>query len=195
MAASFVTFGINLEVSLRMLRLSVIFLWDTNAIHSLLSARVGLSSQATKHSVLLSKSMDTLLGIVALFAKLLNDGFSKELELFLCELHQLVLNIIDLGMKLVDLVTHIFLIEFLSVDNLGDKDELFGVRQGRIETQPGVLHHNHLLSFLLVTLRDRRAHEISKSLRNDRNQEIEKQDNVEDSAEEEDEPVTLSVVS
>ena len=195
MASSFVTLGTNLEVLLGMLRLCVIFLTGTNSIHLFLSLSVSIPSQATQHSVLLCKSMDTLLATVALFGQLLDNGFTKELKLFLSEMLQLFFNIVDLGVKLFDLVTVIVLVELLTVDNLGDKDELFGVRLSRVETQPGVLHHDHLTSFLLVTLGHRRAHEVSECLRDNRDQEIEKQDNVEDSAEEEDEPVTLSVVS
>ena len=126
-------------------------------------------------------------------SKPIDDSFTESLKLILRKLHQLSFHRINLLVQLINLVHYIVVIKLRAPDNLGDKEKFFGIRHLREEAVPGVLHDNHLFSLFLVTGLRGSTKEVGECFRNDGNQEIEKQDNVDNDAKEENEPVTLSV--
>lgn len=91
------------------------------------------------------------LTIIGILAKVLEQSFAEILKLNLGELLQFIFDLVNLVVKLIDLVGNILLVELAALDDFRDKDKLLGVGQRREESEPRVLHCHHLDGLLLVT--------------------------------------------
>lgn len=96
--------------------------------------------------------------------------------------HEFCLECCEFVVELRSLLTfsRILLLDLVRADDLGDEEDLVGVRDASFVAQEGVLHRSDLDSLLLKASLDLRALNRGKSLRDDGNQQIEKEDDVED---------------
>ena len=73
-----------------------------------------------------------------------------------------------------------------------NKQELGGIWISALEAEERLLHDLHLVNFLLVTILNGWSRDFSKCLRDDGNEQVEEDNQIEDGGEEEDNPITFT---
>ena len=82
-----------------------------------------------------------------------------------------------------------------ATDHLGHEHHLVGIRFDLEQSKQGVLDHADLARLLLVSVVDLLGSDLCESLRNDGDEQIQHDNDVEEAADEEDEPVALPIES
>ena len=119
--------------------------------------------------------------MLQLFFLTLNAFFDKAFDFILERVH-------------LDRFLFFIIIDVVAADLFGDKDELIRVVGNLAISEQLVLHHADLLSLFLVPVSHLVVGDARVSLRDDSNQKVQKNDNVEEASDKNHDPVTISVV-
>lgn len=144
--------------------------------------------------------LDSLVSLVSLLqtcsvVKFPKNVTSNLLDLFIISINDLLLHAVELVVELIYLVSQVRLCNLVASNDLCDENELNRIRHviSLSKSKDGVLHQGDLQDLLFVACLCPLFTDSSESLADNRDEQVEEQDNVEDSAKHEDKPVCFAI--
>ena len=104
-------------------------------------------------------------------------------QLLLCEVLELIEPLVNLGGECLDLVFNILFVDFLTSDDPRQEQVRDAVWRNSFPSEDRILHKGNPVDLLFVAVLDGRTTLVVVSLRDDGNQEVEQQDDIEDGTE------------